>query len=372
MDMAPPVVTAVPSSSAPPRVVDGARLRTVAHAVTPAWFASVMGTAIVAVAAELLPVRSVMLDAVAVVFWAVATALFVVLLGAVAGRRMSLRAVLADPVLAPTLGVPPMAVMTVGAATLVAGHTIVGADVALVVAATAWAIGTAGGLTAAVLVVRTMVAQHRIAVTDASGAWLLPVVPPTVSATTGAALVAHAPAGEARLDLLLVLYALLGLSFIASLLMVSVVWARLLVHGPGPAERAPSLWVVLGPLGQSITAANLLGAASASAIGAPYADALRAFGVVFGVLLWGFAALWLMLALTLTRHHATRGGVPFGAAWWSFVFPVGTLVTGTSALADQTASDALGVIAVALFAGLAAVWAVIAARSGGRLRARLR
>jgi tellurite resistance protein TehA-like permease len=199
---------------------------------------------------------------------------------------------------------------------------------------------------------------------DATGAWLLPFVAPMVSATTGAGLVAHAPAGQARLDLLIILYALFGLSLLPTLLTLAVVWARLLLHGPGPAERAPALWVVLGPLGQSITAASLLGAAAARAVDGPAAEALRAFGLVYGLIVWGFAVLWLALAIVLTRHHATRDGVPFTAAWWSFVFPVGTLVTGTSELAVRTGSEALRAAAIALFLMLLAAWATTAARSG--------
>ena len=38
-----------------------------------------------------------------------------------------------------------------------------------------------------------------------------------------------------------------------------VLWNQLLHHGVGPARLVPTLWIVLGPLGQSITAANLLG-----------------------------------------------------------------------------------------------------------------
>jgi tellurite resistance protein TehA-like permease len=127
------------------------------------------------------------------------------------------------------------------------------------------------------------------------------------------------------------------------------------------------LWVVLGPLGQSITAASLLGVAAARTVDAPAAEALRAFGLVYGLVVWGFAVLWLALAVVLTRHHASRDGVPFTAAWWSFVFPVGTLVTGTSQLAVHTGSDALRGAAVALFFMLLGVWAVTAARSGGAL-----
>src|SRR5689334_15084759 len=82
----------------------------------------------------------------------------------------------------------------------------------------------------------------------------------------------------------------------------------------------PTLWIVLGPLGQSITAANLLGEVAHLALPAPYSTAFAAFGVVYGVPVWGFAALWAGLATALTVR-AGRHQLPFGLTWWSFTFP---------------------------------------------------
>ena len=97
----------------------------------------------------------------------------------------------------------------------------------------------------------------------------------------------HVPAGQARLDLLLALYAMFGVSLMASLVTIPLIWGRLLHYGPGPRRLVPTLWIVLGPLGQSITAANLLGAAAPHAIHGGDATLLRAFGLVYGVPTWG-------------------------------------------------------------------------------------
>jgi tellurite resistance protein TehA-like permease len=93
----------------------------------------------------------------------------------------------------------------------------------------------------------------------AFGGWLMPVVPPMVSAATGALLVPHLPAGQLRLTMLLACYAMFGLSLIASLVVITQLWRRLVRYSVGPVAMVPTLWIVLGPLGQSITAVNLLG-----------------------------------------------------------------------------------------------------------------
>ncbi len=72
--------------------------------------------------------------------------------------------------------------------------------------------------------------------------------------------------------------------------------------------------------------------------------------------------LWLVLAVSITVR-AARGGLPFSLTWWSFTFPVGTLVTGTSGLEAATGADFLAVAAVVLYAGLVAAWGVVATRT---------
>ncbi len=95
---------------------------------------------------------------------------------------------------------------------------------------------------------------------------------------------AHLPVGQPRLALLLACYAMFGISLFISLITITLLWGRLAFHGPGPAQLVPTLWIVLGPLGQSITGTGLLGKASPTAISAPYGAMLHATGVITGSL----------------------------------------------------------------------------------------
>ena len=65
----------------------------------------------------------------------------------------------------------------------------------------------------------------------------------------------------------------------------------------GAAAAVPTLWIVLGPLGQSITATHNLGEAAPQLLPAPYGTAFHALGLVYGLPVWGFAMLWAALAL---------------------------------------------------------------------------
>jgi tellurite resistance protein TehA-like permease len=335
----------------------------------PNWFASVMGTGIVATAAASLPVHVPGLRGLATVVWALAASVLVVLIVAEAGhlRADTLRRYTDDPVLAQFWGAPPMALLTVGAGALLLGKDWIGEPAAVAVDAVLWTGGTALGLTGAVAIPYLMMTRHRVGTDAAFGGWLMPVVPPMVSASTGALLVPHLPAGQAQTGMLLGCYAMFGLSLVAAVLVIGQIWGRLVTHHVGAAKMVPTLWIVLGPLGQSITAAHLLGNAAQPVLAGFEAQAAAAFAVLYGVPVMGFALFWMALAAMITVRTA-RAGLPFSLTWWSFTFPVGTVVTGLSGLAVRSGLHVVAGLAVLLYAALVAAWLVVAVRTARGVR----
>ncbi|WP_183510857.1 TDT family transporter [Paeniglutamicibacter cryotolerans] len=334
--------------------------------LTPNWFASVMGTGILATAAATLPVQFPGLRIAATILWMLASMLLAGLIAATAWHWIRHRATAMGhhrhPVMAHFYGAPPMAMLTVGAGTLLLGKDVLGEQLALDIDMVLWSTGTLLGLVTAIAIPYLQFTRHQVDVGSAFGGWLMPVVPPMVSASTGALLLPYLPAGQARLSMLLACYAMFGLSLLASLVIIPLIWNRLALHKIGAAATVPTLWIVLGPLGQSITAANLLGGNAHLAAPEPLAGAMEAFGVLYGVPVLGFALLWATLAAAITLRTARRG-LPFSLTWWSFTFPVGTCVTGLTGLAIHTHLAAFEWMAVAGYAFLVAAWIVVATRT---------
>lgn len=335
--------------------------------LTPNWFASVMGTGIVATAMAGLPVHVVGLRVAATVFWAVASVALVTLTVAFVGHWVrhpeQARAYATHPVAGQFYGAVPMALLTVGAGTLLLGPPILGAPTAVTLDAILWAIGTLLGLATAVVLPYRMISRADSG--TALPAWLMPVVPPMVSASTGALLLDHVPAGQPRLTLLAGCYALFGLSLIVGMLTLSMIWARLM-HGDMPTLQAtPTVWISLGTIGQSITAANLLGTHAGSVfVGrqAVVAVVLHGVGIAYGLAMGGFGALVFVLAALLTVRAARRG-LRFSLTWWSFTFPVGTCVTGATALGTAAGITAVHTLAVCLCVVLLVAWTTVAAHT---------
>jgi C4-dicarboxylate transporter/malic acid transport protein len=345
----------------------GPMIGLVVTSIRPNWFASVMGTGIVANAAILLPFSSPLLTTVGVVFWFAAALLLIVLVTAGALQLMQQCEVFRSHhrvlEVAPFYGAVSMGIVTVGSGALLAGSHVIGTTAAVRVDAVLWTLGTTTGLICAVGIPYKLFTEHKPTLADAYGSWLMPVVPPMVSATAGAGLVAHLHAGQARLDLLFGCYALFGMSLVMALIVIAILWARLALHGVGEARMVPTLWIVLGPLGQSITAVSLLAKVAPTAVGTnSTATALHDFALIYGVATWGFAIAWLGIAIAITTK-TVREHLPFAPTWWSFVFPVGTIVTGTSELAVTSGLDAFKYIAAGLYLALLTAWVTVATTS---------
>jgi len=334
--------------------------------LTPNWFASIMGTGIVAVAAAALPLQFPGLRTAATVVWAIAAVLLVALTIATVLHWVRYRSTAAkhhlNPVISHFYGAPPMAFLTVGAGTILLGKDWIGLPAAVTVDWVLWTIGTIGGLLTAVLVPYLAFTRHENTPESAFGGWLMPIVPPMVSASTGALLLPYAPAGQARETLLWSCYGFFGLSLITSLVVITLIWNRLAQHKVGAAGMVPTLWIVLGPVGQSITAVNLLASNAPAVVDASTAHALLVVALVYGFAMLGFALLWTVIALAITIRTA-REHLLFSLTWWSFTFPVGTCVTGLNGLALHSGLTVVAVLAVVYYVGLVAAWITVAVRT---------
>src|SRR5829696_2710840 len=341
----------------------------------PNWFASVMGTGIVATAAASLPLHVPGLRVFAQMVWVIAAVWMVILILAVGANWMRhptvARSHVRNPQMAHFYGAAPMALLTVGAGAVLVGKDLIGERAAVDLDWVLWTAGTLGGLFTAISIPYLMFTQYRVEPDAAFGGWLMPVVPPMVSAATGALLIPHMAPGTGRTTMLDACYAMFGLSLVAALIIITMIWSRLALYGTSGTTRVPTLWIVLGPLGQGITAAGLLGANAALAVAAGIASGMNVFAVLFGVPVWGFALLWVALATQLTVRTLRRG-LPFALTWWSLTFPVGTFVTGTTQLAIHTGLPAFRVAAAIAYVGLLTTWILVAVRTfRGGLRGNL-
>ncbi|SDH83105.1 Tellurite resistance protein TehA [Rhodococcus triatomae] len=320
--------------------------------MTPNWFASVMGTGIIAVVAAAGP-QTTALHVTAEVFWILSATLLLVVgtahLHRWVGRTDDARADVHDPAMFPFFGAVSMGLLTVGAASGSAGRALLGDHPSVALAAALWTAGTLLGAVTYVEMVRRLRGGYPA---DPVPAWLMPVVPPMVSAATGAALVAHLD-GAARVAFLALCYVLFAAALAAAVAVAVPIARRLHRRGLPRGPVLPTLWIPLGVVGQSVAAANLLGTVS-------HRGGLHAFGIGYGVVV-GSVGVAGIAALTVVTLAAFVRGLDYAPTWWSFTFPLGTCALGATALGAALGSEAIRAFGLVLWGVLCLVWAAVAA-----------
>lgn len=347
--LAPP---ATPPATASARRVEHVRL----PAAGPAWFPSVMGTGILATLLATYagggPVHAAA-EALLVVAW-------LLLLGLGGGftvravrRPGSLRASVASPGDRALWGTVAMGVLSVGSATL----AVAPGGTSLVVGLVLWSAGTALGLVTALGFTAGLL---RGGAGQPSFSWGLPVVPPMVSATAGAALVPHL-AGHPRAAVALLVAS--AACFPVALALGVVVFAIGYHHhwrvAAVPVAASASTWIPLGIVGQSVAAAQALAAAATPWLTPDAASDVRSLAVGYGVAVLACGVPLAAWAVVVTvRGFACR--MPFGPGWWALTFPVGTVALGLHHLGGTSGHASVTVAGGTVLAVLCGTWTLCA------------
>ncbi|BAC19505.1 conserved hypothetical protein [Corynebacterium efficiens YS-314] len=236
----------------------------------------------------------------------------------------------------------------------------------------------------------TYVVYLRQLITGRAGtptfSWGLPLVTPMVTATAGMRFhdwlvgtdVSGAPGADGAHEVWTTLILVLSMgAFLLTLLTAPVVFTRVYAYYLGPRSRrashhrlepmaAPTIWIPLGIVGQSMACAQLFGAATGW---------VRT-GVAYGFIMC-VVAIPVTLTAVVVHYQAALRGISYSPTWWASTFPVGALCLGVHWLSDSSGLGWLDQISVFLLvillfhAGVATLGGTMAiiARMARRLRA---
>lgn len=326
-----------------------------------------MGTGMIANATNSLPIELPGGKVFSILIWALATAIFILLATATflhwKYHRSRAKSHLTHPVMAYFYGAIPMAVLTISAGVLNFGETILGQSAAIRFSISLWLVGTILGLITTVLLPYLMITRKELRQGEVFAGWLMPVVPPMVSAATGANLIVHLASPNLREAMFWACFGFFGVSLLASVVIVQLLLTKLIKAGIGKPAMVPTLWIVLGPIGQSVTAITLLsGYAPLVPSMQGHTQTMTMLAEIFGVIMLSVALLWGGI-ISLITVRTIISGLPFTLTWWSFTFPVGTCVTGFSALATHFQLPGTTFLAVSIYLFLITAWVIVASRT---------
>lgn len=311
---------------------------------TPSWFAVNMGTGIVSITLHNLPYNARWLQYISYIFFGLNILLFTVFLCLSIARYTVYPkiwwAMISHPAQSLFLGCFPMGFATIISMMIFCCQDR--GDWLVYLAWTFWWIDVLLSMATAISMPFIVMHRHKPGLSSTTAALLLPIVPAVVAAATGGIVAEALPDHGHALTTLVVSYVFWGIGECMSACVLALYFHRLTVHSLPPKEVIVSVFLPVGPLGQGGFGIQQLGKVAVKLLPqtqvfkaagvdvARGAEALYILGVFTGMIMWGFALVWVCFALI---SLATIRHFPFNMGWWGFTFPLGVWATCGSMLA---------------------------------------
>lgn len=319
---------------------------------TPSWFASVMGTGILAMTSLFYSQYIPFLKNLAYILFYFNIILFFILLIPWVLRWIFFKKEalndLKHPVVSNFYATIAIAMLVLAADFIVIGKNIKMGEVF-------WFIGTLGTIFFSILTLYEMFKGEHVKLDHINPAWFIPPVGLIVIPIAGSLIIPHF-SGMVQEFVIFINYFGWGSGFFIYLALLAITMYRFILHCPLPNTLAPTIWINLGPIGAGTVALiNLIKNSSFITMQEPF--------FIFGFLFWGFGIWWVTMAIVLTLHYRKRLKLPYAMSWWAFTFPLGAYVAASHAISSLFGFQLIDYIGFALYWLLVIFWVVTLAKT---------
>jgi C4-dicarboxylate transporter/malic acid transport protein len=330
----------------------------------PAWFASVMGTAVLPLALSF--TGADWTDGAARIFIPLAGVMFLAFLVPWSLKMLLHRKDSAKdfnhPVASSFLPTMPIALLIFALDLLKFGHLFMAAETAQILAFWLWVSGSVGIYLLGFAVLAHVFRSRDIQLEHANFGWLIPPVSKLLIPVAGFELAGHLP--QYREVLLSLSLASLGIGLFLFLFVAAAAFQRYLFRGLPPQKFAPTFFIGIAPpailavalakLSHYIGHHELLGLT---------AENFTPLANLVIMMTWGLAAWWFVMGLVLVVYTWLKEGLPFALSWWAFTFPTGALAISSGIAWQISQFSALRVFYNAVMFFLLVIWLVAFVRT---------
>lgn len=252
----------------------------------------------------------------------------------------------------------PIAWLTlVSFVSLIVSQASWGAHAFTIVAYVMWWIGAAWMMATLLFVIFTLIRRHSVQDHDLPPLICIPAVGVATLAAVGGLVSSFSHDISARLAVPVIIssFCAVGIGLFFALFFYTYLFHTLLKNGWPPVEQIGSMFVFVGPMGQSAAALQLLGSAAdtysqfagyhkGTFLQRASAAPLDVACILIALLLTGMSAVWLLVALCAMAELAYKRQLKWSLSWNAIVFPTGTLATSTLQLGIEMDSPFVRVI----------------------------
>ncbi len=314
---------------------------------TPSWFASVMGTGVLAMTSLFYSQYIPLLKSIAYILFYFNIALFCILLVPWILRWILFtKEALNDlehPILSNFYATIAIAMLVLAADFIVIGKNM---EIGKIL----WFVGVVFTIFFSILIPYLMFNSKHIKLDHINPGWFIPPVGLIVVPIAGSLIIPHV-SGVMKEFVIFLNYFGWGSGFFIYLALFAIAMYRFILHHPLPNTLAPTIWINLGPIGAGTVAlVNLIKNTSFITVKEPF--------FVLAFLFWGFGIWWVIMAIVLTLHYIKRLKLPYAMSWWAFTFPLGAYVASTHTISLLFGIQLIDYIGFALYLLLVIFWIV--------------
>lgn len=292
----------------------------------PAWFAAIMGTAVIPLAVSFLQwpwVRplsfacflfSVVVFFIFLIPWTAKFLLF----------PASVRKDFNHPVAANFFPTMPIALILFSLNLMKYPTMFFPADFSLQLALALWAIGTTGIYILGFVILAHIFRHREIGIQHANFGWYIPPVSKLLIPIAGYELAGFFP--QYTGPLMTISTASFGIGFFLFLFVGAAVYHRYIYHELPMSRFAATFFIGIAPPAIiSVILFKLMHLLSHHAVIGLDAKVVATLAKIGILLTWGFAAWWFIMALIVILYYLKKMELPYALSWWAFTFPSGAL-----------------------------------------------